>query len=215
MVSEDPGATAAAPGASTRAGERVPVTSRRRGRPRAADRTDAILSAAGELFEEVGYDQLTVQDIADRAGVGLATIYRRWPTKQALLAHALRERNDAYAERVGGEPVEALRTVFSLVAEATIGPRGELLPGLLTAIRADADLAEGLRVGVIEPMRDRIREELGALLGPDHPQLELLVDLVPGVCVFRALAPGEPGRPEDVVSDAMAVLADLAPRPGA
>jgi len=90
-----------------------------------------------------------------------------------------------------------------------------LLPGLLTAIRADADLAEGLRVGVIEPMRDRIREELGALLGPDHPQLELLVDLVPGVCVFRALAPGEPGRPEDVVSDAMAVLADLAPRPGA
>jgi hypothetical protein len=50
---------------------------------------------------------------------------------------------------------------------------------------------------------------LGTLLGPDHPQLDLLVDLVPGVCVFRALAPGDPGAPEDVVGDALALIAGL------
>ncbi len=179
---------------------------RGRGRPRATDRTDAILTAAGELFDEVGYDQLKVQDIADRAGVGLATLYRRWPTKQALLAEALRRRNAAFDRRLEGDPRQVLQSVYALVAGATMGPRGEFLPGLLTAIRADAELAEALRVGVIDPLRTRIRVELEELLGPDHPQLGLLVDLVPGVCVYRALAPGETGDPEQLVAEAVGLL---------
>jgi AcrR family transcriptional regulator len=186
-------------------GDRV----RGRGRPLAADRTDAILGAAGELFDEVGYDQLKVQDIADRAGVGLATLYRRWPTKQALLAEALRRRNEGFRGGIEGEPLDVLGTVFTLVARSTIGPKGEFLPGLLTAIRADEELAEALRVGVIDPLRARIRSELEAVLGRDHPQLDLLVDLVPGVCVYRALAPGDPGDPDELVQDALGLLVGL------
>jgi AcrR family transcriptional regulator len=49
-----------------------------RGRRRAADREPLILDAASELLDEIGYDHLRVQDVADRAHVGLATIYRRW-----------------------------------------------------------------------------------------------------------------------------------------
>jgi AcrR family transcriptional regulator len=182
----------------------------RRGRPLAAGRTDAILQAAAELFGEVGYDQLTVQDIAGRAGVGLATLYRRWPTKQALLAEALRHRNDALDIELTGTPVEQLETVFGLVAESTMGPQGEFLPGLLTAIRADDDLAEALQVGVIEPLRLVIREQLECLLGPAHPQLDLLVDLVPGICVFRSLAPGETGDPDELVASVMDLIGGLA-----
>jgi hypothetical protein len=59
------------------------------GRPRAADRTPAILEAAKALLGEVGYDRLRIQDVANRAGAGLATLYRRWPTKQALVADAI------------------------------------------------------------------------------------------------------------------------------
>jgi AcrR family transcriptional regulator len=187
--------------------ERQPA---RRGRPLAADRTDAILDAASALFGEVGYDQLTVQDIADRAGVGLATLYRRWPTKQALLAEALRRRNDALDIPLDGGPLDVLQTVFSVVAEGTMGPQGEFLPGLLTAIRADDQLAEGLRIGVIDPLRERIRIELEAVLGPDHPQIDLLVDLVPGICVFRALAPGDPGDPAALVAAALELITGLA-----
>jgi AcrR family transcriptional regulator len=182
----------------------------RRGRPLAADRTDAILDAASALFDEVGYDQLTVQDIAGRAGVGLATLYRRWPTKQALLADALRRRNDTFDLVLDGGPLDVLETVFSLVAEGTMGPQGAFLPGLLAAIRADDELAEALRIGIIDPLRRRIRLELEAALGADHPQVDLLVDLVPGICVFRALAPGEPGDPDELVSAALSLVAGLA-----
>jgi AcrR family transcriptional regulator len=182
----------------------------RRGRPLAADRTDAILRAAAELFNEVGYDQLTVQDIAGRAGVGLATLYRRWPTKQALLAEALRRRNDGVDVELVGTPTEQLETVFGLVAESTMGPQGEFLPGLLTAIRADAELAEALRIGVIDPLRRVIREQLECVLGPEHPQLDLLVDLVPGICVFRSLAPGETGDPDELVAAVMDLIGGLA-----
>ena len=56
---------------------------RRRGRPRAADRDAALLDATQQLLDELGYDRLRIQDVADRAHAGLGTIYRRWPTKQS------------------------------------------------------------------------------------------------------------------------------------
>ena len=58
-------------------------------------------------------------------------------------------------------------------------------------------------------MRERIRTELEELLGADHPHVDLLVDLVPGVCVFRSLAPGDPGSPDEVVDGAMALIGQL------
>src|SRR5678816_872365 len=60
-----------------------------RGRPRSAEANDAILSAAIALVREVGYDDVTVEAIADRAGVGKATIYRRWPSKEAIVTEAI------------------------------------------------------------------------------------------------------------------------------
>src|SRR3979490_1474957 len=53
-------------------------------RPRGADATASILSAALELGEEVGFDALTIEGIADRTGVAKTTMYRRWPNVSAL-----------------------------------------------------------------------------------------------------------------------------------
>jgi AcrR family transcriptional regulator len=181
----------------------------RRGRPLATDRTDAILTAAGELFEEVGFDQLTVQAIAQRAGVGLATLYRRWPSKHALMIEALGRRQELNTLELSGGPLEVLRTLFDAVADSTMGDQGEFLPGLVAAIRADDELADTLRNDIIDPLRMVIRGELETLLGPDHPQIDLLVDVVPGVCVFRALLPGDTGDAEQVVGSVMALLQGL------
>ena len=46
------------------------AAARKRGRPLAADRSDVILDAVLDLLHDVGYDQLRMQDVADRAGVG-------------------------------------------------------------------------------------------------------------------------------------------------
>jgi AcrR family transcriptional regulator len=213
-VDVDPFAAPPALGAAAMTGEPGGVDAdpsrKGRGRPRAADRTEAILEAADELFDEVGYDQLTVQAIARRAGVGLATIYRRWPTKQALLAEVLRRRRDRTRAPAGDGPLERLTDVSRMLARSTLGPQREFLPGLLAAIRSDDELAEALRTGVLEPLRQLFRQDLVALLGPDHPLIDLLVDLAPGICVFRAFAPGDPGDPDEFVAQLDVLLRTLA-----
>ena len=58
------------------------------GRPRSEEAHKAILDATLELLAEVGFSALTVEGVAARAGVGKATIYRRWPSKLPLVVEA-------------------------------------------------------------------------------------------------------------------------------
>ena len=61
------------------------------GRPRSEKSRRAILDATLELLAEQGFDGLSIEGIADRAGVGKTTIYRRWNNKEALVSAALRD----------------------------------------------------------------------------------------------------------------------------
>ena len=60
-----------------------------RGRPRRAGADEEILAVALELLREQGYRDLNVDEVAERAGVAKTTVYRRWPTKGALVAAAI------------------------------------------------------------------------------------------------------------------------------
>jgi AcrR family transcriptional regulator len=60
-----------------------------RGRPRRAGADEEILAVALELLREQGYRDLNVDEVAERAGVAKTTVYRRWPTKGALVAAAM------------------------------------------------------------------------------------------------------------------------------
>src|SRR5262249_60113721 len=62
---------------------------RRPGRPRSEQADQAIIDAALSLFAESGPDGLCIERVAARAGVGKATIYRRWPGKEDLLLDAI------------------------------------------------------------------------------------------------------------------------------
>lgn len=59
-----------------------------RGRPRSERARQAVLEAASEGVRTVGYERLTIEGIAERAGVGRQTIYRWWRSKAAILAEA-------------------------------------------------------------------------------------------------------------------------------
>ena len=59
---------------------------RRPGRPRSER---AIIDAALSVFAESGTEGLCIEEVAARAGVGKATIYRRWPDKEDLLLDAI------------------------------------------------------------------------------------------------------------------------------
>src|SRR3954466_2103730 len=69
----------------------VPVDSPARGRPRDPRRREAILAASVALVGELGYDRVTVDALAARAGVSKPTIYRRWPGGKAeIVVEAIR-----------------------------------------------------------------------------------------------------------------------------
>ena len=58
------------------------------GRPRSEEAHGAILAATLDLLVQVGFSALTIEGVANRAGVGKATIYRRWPSKLPLVVEA-------------------------------------------------------------------------------------------------------------------------------
>src|SRR3954462_9946423 len=60
-----------------------------RGRPRSQVAHEAILAASIDLIRDVGYDAVSIDAIAARAGGGKATVYRRWKSKEALVCEAL------------------------------------------------------------------------------------------------------------------------------
>src|SRR3954453_18096046 len=65
----------------------------RPGRPRSADLHRAIIKSTLDLLVDAGYNALTVEAVAARAGVGKTTVYRRWANKDALIADALSSTN--------------------------------------------------------------------------------------------------------------------------
>src|SRR5579859_1661629 len=64
-------------------------TVRKAGRQRSAQSHQAIVEATLELFAEVGFQGLSIEAIAERAGVGKTTIYRRWSSKEDMIKDAL------------------------------------------------------------------------------------------------------------------------------
>jgi AcrR family transcriptional regulator len=181
------------------------------GRPRAEDRTPAILEAAKELMGEVGYDRLRIQDVADRAGAGLATLYRRWPTKQALVADAIRYYAEALLPPILDDPKADLLAIYRALGDKMCGEGGEVLPGLLAALRMEPELAAVIRDQVLTPMRQRAREDLSRIVGPDNPALELLVDLGPALLMFRTVMLGEVVTTDEFLATILELITALAP----
>jgi AcrR family transcriptional regulator len=70
---------------------------------RSTQRLDALLDAAAEIVDETGFERLTTQMVAERAGASIGTVYRYFPDRVAVL-HALRERSiRRYRERVADD----------------------------------------------------------------------------------------------------------------
>jgi len=178
------------------------------GRPRSEAAHQAILDATLELLAELGFSALTVEGVAQRAGVGKATIYRRWPSKLPLVVEAfgqlpafedvdtgrleadLKAMLTSYLENFLATP---LATVYpSLAAERRHNPElGALLDPLLRDRRRPLDAA--LRRAVA-------RGELAADL-----DLELASDLIVGPVAVRLFFRGTTIKP-----DMVAPMVDMA-----
>ena len=181
-----------------------PPGTRRRGRPRAPDRDTAILDATQQLLEELGYDRLRIQDVADSAHAGLATIYRRWPTKQALVIAAMQHRAPEMAPE-NDDPLADLQALLHAAVDDIWGPRRHFLVGLLASLRTDPELADAFRAGLAES-RARLRRPIARIVGDHDPALDLRVDLAPALLAFRVLVGEEPTDPDDTVHQLVTLI---------
>ena len=111
-------------------------------RPRDDDRTAAILDSATELLLEMGYDKLRIQDVADRAGCGTGAIYRRWKTKEDLVAEAIRTMDEPEADETG-DPIADLRNLIEGKAMEYYGDP-DMLPGMIAAMRTHPVIADAV-----------------------------------------------------------------------
>jgi AcrR family transcriptional regulator len=164
-----------------------------RGRPRSEKARTAIVEAAAELLLEQGLVPMSMDAVAARAGVSKATIYRWWPTKEALAMDALYDEwgGDPAVKETGslrGDLLELLRPWARLVSQR---PYGRVIAGLLTAAQTDPAFAREYRDRFVRPRRARGRLifrraiERGEI--PADTKIEVALDLLYGPIYHRLL----------------------------
>lgn len=174
-----------------------------RGRPRSADRTDAILDAAHDLLREVGYEEARVQDVADRAGAGLATIYRRWSTKEELMAAAMDHRPFLTVDPTGDARAD-LRAMAREMGEE-LAKTGDLLAGLMAAAHAHEVLGDAVQRQA-DDFRAGFSAALAEVLGDEHPLIPTLSDVAPSLLMMRAGMLAEPIDPDRFADEIVALV---------
>jgi AcrR family transcriptional regulator len=120
---------------------------RKPGRPRSSRVDDALFTAVVDILDEDGYAGLRVDDVAERAGVSKTTIYRRSPTKAALVVEVLaRLKRERVPMPATGNTEQDLRAlVHDLYASLDGTSLGAALTGLIAERQADPDLASAMR----------------------------------------------------------------------
>jgi AcrR family transcriptional regulator len=103
-----------------------------------------LLTAAAEAFAEHGADDVSLEEIARRAGVGIGTLYRHFPTRQELLEAVYHEQVEALRARADEllqtkPPAEAIATWLRDLLDFARTKR-MLTSGLLTTVRKDSEL---------------------------------------------------------------------------
>jgi len=163
------------------------------GRPRSEEAHQAILDATLALLAEVGFSALTVEGVAGRAGVGKATIYRRWPSKLPLVVEAfggLPSFEDADTGALETDLKAMLRSYLELFNET---PLAAVLPALASERAHDPALAELFDPVLLQRRSPLVHAlERAVARGEVAPDLDLdlAADLIVGPIAVRLFFTG-------------------------
>ncbi len=190
------------------------------GRPRDPRIDEAVLRATADLLEEVGYLQLTIGAIAERAGTNKPAIYRRWPTK-AHLVHEAVFPTDATEVMPSGDALRGdlrsdLKALVALGVQILGRPAARAaLPGLLAEMTSDptlhADVLGRFAGGSWGWLQDRIERGIEAGDVRADVQSSTVLELIAGSAfVATAIRPLDeigPGWVDTVVDVIMRGIA--------
>lgn len=168
----------------------------RRGRPRDPSRDEAIIDAAIEVLVRDGYDRFSMEGVATAAGVGKATVYRRWGSKADLVIDAMTTLKPA----VDNIDTGSLDGDIELMIAASCSPHShrllQVMVSICSALPREPELLEAFTVRFTEPRIARIAEVLERArsrgeLGSDI-NLDIAASLVPSLMLQRVLMTGQP-----------------------
>ena len=174
------------------------TANRSAGRPRRHGVEETVLAAAVALAGDEGYAGATVDAVAARAGVAKTTVYRRWPSKEALAVDALAAALDLPpADPDRPEPDATLcRAVRRLAAQIHTTPVRALLGGLLTQAMRDPETRTRLRSRFREPFLREALADPAADADLDPAAVDLAFDLVVGTLLHRLATVGDVSQAE-------------------
>lgn len=169
-------------------------TQQQRGRPRDERARLAILDSAAELLLARGLEKVSMDLVAEQAGVSKATIYRWWPAKENLALDAVYRQWTATEPelRETGSPRDDLVALLDSWSRLAVSrPYGRVVTGLLSKAQVDPAFAAEYRSRFVEPRRERARiilnraVETGEL--PASTDIDLGLDLLYGPVYHRLL----------------------------
>jgi AcrR family transcriptional regulator len=158
------------------------------------------LVAARELLIEEGFTRLRLEHVAARAGVGKATIYRRWSSKEALALELLMELAAPHiaVEETGDTREELAAAVTNAMRAVTATPFGPVIRALLSQIATNPSLGDPFRATVVQGRRGEIARvlERGIARGDLRSDADASVatELLVGPVYFRLMFGGDLDR---------------------
>ena len=166
-----------------------------RGRPRSETARQAILAAAMELLLDQGLHAMSMDDVARRAGVSKATIYRWWPSKERLALDALAAEwaasGSTQDQDTGTLRGDLLALFRPWIRQLNRRPYARVVAGLVAAAQADAEFADLYRQHFVRPRRNAGRDLLVRARGRGQiaadTDLEVALDLLYGPIYHRLL----------------------------
>jgi AcrR family transcriptional regulator len=164
------------------------------GRPRSKESHRAILEATLELLGKVGFDAISIEAIAKQAKVGKTTIYRRYSSKEELVADAIESiRQDVVIPDTGNLERD-LDELIENAAQITLNPVGRQTVAMIISSAASNDrFAQIYRTKYLQPRREAFavaieraknRKEIPADLDSG-----LIFDSISGIMLYALIFP--------------------------
>lgn len=176
-----------------------------RGRPRSEVVEQAILESVVRLLEDgVPWADISIDRVAHSAGVGKATIYRRWKDKEELFVQVIRDAGAAAPELPGTSLRDDLVALLECLRQRCLaGPSAAILRNVHSQMRSNPKIWAAYDTGLITPLRDlgveilrrgQANGEIRADIGP-----ELVIDTLAGPVLLRLLMRPDTTLAEGVV----------------
>jgi AcrR family transcriptional regulator len=148
------------------------------GRPRSARADEAIVEALLDLLAEgTPAEAISIEAVAAKAGVGKATIYRRWPNKEALLVDAIASLKGDPPQIAGESVRDDLVTLLRPVGTRSHTRAGKIMPCIMSELHRSPELSRCVQK-ITEPRRELMRQVLRRGIESGQLRADLDIELV-------------------------------------